>query len=133
MKKKRERQQCFSLFIFKKEFMAKDWYKKFLNSNKWKQCRNSYIEYRRSVDGGMCEECRENSGYIVHHTTLITQSNVNDPDIALNHKKMKYVCKSCHDMYEGHGINGTGRAKPLCIFDETGQPMSLREVDRTPP
>ena len=109
--------------------MAKDFAKSFYNSKRWQQCRNSYIAKRIAIDGGACEECRRQQGYIVHHKVILTQSNINDPDIALNHEKMKYVCKDCHDEYEGHGV-GHGKVKPLCIFDEHGQPISLREIDR---
>ena len=109
--------------------MAKDFAKSFYNSRRWQQCRNSYIAHRISVDGGVCEECRRQQGYIVHHKETLTQSNINDPNISLNHEKMKYVCKDCHDEYEGHGV-GHGKVKPLCIFDENGQPSSLREIDR---
>lgn len=83
------------------------------------------------IDGGMCEECHKKMGHIVHHTILLTKSNINNPDIALNHKLMKYVCKGCHDEYEGHG-NGHAKIRPLCIFDEQGQPISLREIDNPP-
>ena len=113
--------------------MAKEWYKSFLNSMRWKRCRDSYIKYRISVDGGMCEECGKNLGYILHHIKHITETNVNNPDIALSHDNLMYVCKDCHDMYEGHGIGGHGKIKPLCIFDENGQPISLRGIDRLPP
>lgn len=113
--------------------MAKDWYKAFLNSRRWLRCRDSYIDYRISIDGGICEECRKSLGYIVHHTILVTESNVNDPDITLNHELLKYVCKDCHDTYEGHGVGGHGKIKPLCVFDENGQPVSMREIDRLPP
>ena len=111
--------------------MAKDWSKSFYNSKKWLKCRDSYIADRVSKDGGVCEECKRQQGYIVHHEVTLTPDNINDPDISLNHKRMKYVCKDCHDTYEGHGV-GHRKVKPLCIFDEDGQPISLREID-TPP
>ena len=109
--------------------MAKDYAKSFYNSKKWQQCSDSYIAKRIAIDGGVCEECRWQQGYIVHHDVVLTQRNINDPDITLNHERMKYVCKDCHDEYEGHGV-GHGKAKPLCIFDDNGQPVSLREIDR---
>ncbi len=109
--------------------MAKNFAKSFYNSKRWQRCRNAYIAKRIAIDGGVCEECRRRQGYIVHHKVILTQSNISDPDIALNHEKMKYVCKDCHDEYEGHGV-GHGKVKPLCIFDEHGQPISLREIDR---
>ena len=112
--------------------MAKEWAKSFYNSKRWKKCRDSYIADRVAIDGGMCEECKEEQGYIVHHEILLTEQNINNPNIALNHKYLKYVCKDCHDEYEEHGI-GHKKVKALCLFDEDGQPISLREIDRVPP
>ncbi len=108
--------------------MAKEWSKSFYNSKKWKKCRDAYIAERIMIDGGLCEECRGQQGYIVHHTITLTQENISNPDIALNHRLMKYVCKDCHDQYEGHGV-GHDKVRPLCIFDDMGQPISLREID----
>lgn len=82
------------------------------------------------IDGGLCEECQEEQGCMVHHEVTLTEENINDPDISLNHELLKYVCKRCHDSYEGHGVGGHGKVKPLCIFDNDGQPISMREVDR---
>lgn len=109
--------------------MAKAWAKSFYNSKRWHRGRDSYIAYRISVDGGMCEECGEQPGYIVHHTVVLTPENINNADITLNPEKMKYVCKGCHDKYEGHGV-GHSKVKPLCIFDEHGQPISMRGCDK---
>lgn len=81
------------------------------------------------MDGGMCEECSSEQGCIVHHEVTLTPENIKNPDIALNHKLMKYVCKRCHDQYEGHGV-GNKKVKPLCVFDKYGQPISLREIDK---
>ena len=76
----------------------------------------------------MCEECHKNLGYIVHHKTAITEANVSDPDVTLSHDNLEYVCKDCHDMFEGHGL--ADKIKPLFVFDEDGQPISLREIDK---
>lgn len=112
--------------------MAKEWSKPFYNSKAWKVCRESYIAYRIMIDGGLCEECKAELGEMVHHTVTLTQDNIKDPDISLNHKLLRYVCKGCHDAYEGHGVGGHGKVKPLCIFDADGQPISLREIDNSP-
>lgn len=50
--------------------MAKEWAKPFYNSKQWKQCRKSYIAHRISIDGGMCEHCHRELGYIDHITEL---------------------------------------------------------------
>lgn len=107
--------------------MAKEFAKAFYNSKAWSQCRDSYIADRVATDGGMCEECHINLGYIVHHKVTLTESNIHDPDIALNHKYFEYVCKDCHDKFEGHGVGK--KIRPLFDFDSNGQPISLREID----
>lgn len=82
--------------------MAKEFAKSLYNSKAWRDCRQSYIDYRVSVDGGMCEECGEEIGYIVHHTILLTPDNIHDPSVSLNHEHLKYECKQCHDKEEKH-------------------------------
>lgn len=112
--------------------MAKEWAKPFYNSSRWRRCRDTYISSRLAIDGGLCEECRERPGYIVHHKVLLTPDNISDPDISLNDKLMEYVCKDCHDLFEGHGNSGT-HIKPVCRFDSQGQPIPLgRETDIPP-
>ncbi len=51
--------------------MAKDWAKAFYKSAAWQKCRDSYIAKRIAADGGLCEECQEELGYIVHHKIRI--------------------------------------------------------------
>lgn len=109
--------------------MAKEFAKAFYNSKAWKRCRDSFVSERIRIDGGVCMECKTEQGYIVHHKIVLTEDNIHDPMIALNHRNMMYVCKSCHDQYEGHGVGGHGKVKPLCIFDADGQPISLRRID----
>ena len=36
--------------------MAKEWAKSFYNGQKWKRCRNAFINERIGIDGGMCQE-----------------------------------------------------------------------------
>lgn len=112
--------------------MAKEWAKRFYNSKAWRMCRDSYISMRIAVDGGMCEQCRDEQGYIVHHKVMLTERNIKEPEITLNHHNLMYVCKHCHDEYEEHGV-GHKKVKCLCLFDENGQPISLRDIDRVPP
>ena len=102
----------------------KEFAKSFYNSKKWERCREAYISERMRIDGGLCEECRERLGYIVHHTITLTEDNINDPNIALNHEYLSYECKSCHDKHEGHGVNNKREAL-LVMFDEEGQPVPL--------
>lgn len=108
--------------------MAQEWAKAFYDSRRWKKCRNAYIQARIRIDGGMCEECHEKLGKIVHHRITLTQENISDSEVSLNHKYLEYVCKECHDNFDGHGLNKS--LPPLCIFDKDGQPISLREIDQ---
>ena len=83
--------------------MARDFSRDFYNSAKWQRCRAAYIAHRRSVDGGLCEECHEKMGYIVHHRAALTPENINDPDIALGFGNLKYVCLDCHNEEHNSG------------------------------
>ena len=108
--------------------MARDFAEAFYKRSPWLRCKNAYIKNRIMIDGGICEECGSRSGYIVHHKILLTADNINNPQVSLNHENLEYVCKRCHDLFDGHGV---GKAhKPLCVFDEEGQPISMREIDR---
>ena len=104
--------------------MAKEYAYKFYHSKAWKDCKRSFISERIAVDGGMCQECGKQLGYIVHHRTHITPENILNPDITLNHGNLEYVCKDCHDKFDGHGVNNK-RQGLLVMFDENGQPCLL--------
>lgn len=111
--------------------MAKEFAKSFYNGRGWKKCKTAFISDRIAIDGGLCQVCQEATGYIVHHKVMLTAANITDPDVSLNFDNLMYVCKDCHDEFEGHGV-GT-KVKPLCVFDEEGQPISIREIDIAPP
>ena len=104
--------------------MAKVWAKSFYKSKAWQRCRESYIAERIMIDGGLCEVCHNNLGYIVHHRTHLTPDNINNPEIALKHDNLSYECKECHDKHEGHGIGNKGM-RLLVIFNADGQPVPL--------
>ncbi|MBR5421022.1 MAG: HNH endonuclease [Lachnospiraceae bacterium] len=110
--------------------MAQTWARPFYNSLAWVKTRELYIKTRMMIDGGLCEECHHSPGFIVHHKIILTEKNVNDLNVSLNFENLEYVCKSCHDSFEGHGAAGKGKAKAWCTFDEEGNPVSLREIDR---
>lgn len=80
--------------------MAREFAKRFYASKEWLRCRASYIAERQAIDGGMCETCHERPGYIVHHTVWLTPENINDLDVALNHKLLRYDCLVCHNKEE---------------------------------
>lgn len=105
----------------------KKWAQNFYTGSKWKKCREAYIAERNAIDGGLCEECGELPGYIVHHILSLNEVNISDPDIALNFKNLKYVCKICHDKFDGHFLNNNQKnkvnlSKRVLFFDESGDP-----------
>lgn len=100
----------------------KDFAKTFYKSARWKKCRGAYIASRIMKDGGLCEECHEAVGYIVHHKQLLNQQNIDNPSVTLSFKNLEYVCKECHDKFEGHGLN---RSNAVVLFDESGQPYPI--------
>ncbi len=99
--------------------MAKEFSKNFYNSKAWKRCRAAYINNRVLIDGGMCEKCKKELGYILHHKKELTPANIKDVDITLNHCNLEYVCHDCHNDEHKVGIN----KRLLCSFDENGQPV----------
>lgn len=103
--------------------MAKEFAKAFYKSKTWRKCRDAYIAERINIDGGLCEVCGEEPGYIVHHKILLTPNNINDSEIALNHKYLQYDCKKCHDCEEEHAFVKANTLK--CCFDKNGQPVPI--------
>ena len=59
---------------------------------------------------------KTSKGYIVHHLVTLTPENIGNPAVSLNHSLLAYVCKECHDAYEGHGLN---RGKPIGYVEPT--------------
>ena len=78
---------------------------------------------------GLCEDCHVNLEYIVHHTVELNHNNYKDPDISLNHDRLKYVCKKCHD--KEHGYCDRERNPKRVIFDSNGDviPVFVAEND----
>jgi hypothetical protein len=74
--------------------MAREFAKSFYASAAWKQCRRAFIA---STQDGLCNRCLLNPGKIVHHKTLLTPKNINDPSISLNHERLEYLCQDCHN------------------------------------
>ena len=71
--------------------------KQFYKTGAWKRARQAYIDYRLSIDGGICEVCGVEPGLIVHHKIWLDDFNCNDPDISLNHRNFRYECQTCHN------------------------------------
>lgn len=83
------------------ENMAQDFSRAFYNSAAWKSCRDSY---RRSK-GGLCEDCLQRgiirSGAEVHHIEELTPDNIGNPNVTLNWKNLRLLCKDCHAKRHG--------------------------------
>lgn len=107
----------------------KEYAKKFYMSKAWQACRRAYIAKRMGVDGGVCQVCGREQGYIVHHIVPLTEQNINNPNVSLNHNNLRFECKACHDEEEGHYLDGKGVKRLTCTFDENGQPAAdLRRI-----
>lgn len=108
--------------------MAKDFAVSFYNGMAWDACRTSFIKKRIRIDGGLCQKCRNAKGQIVHHTIELTAENITDPDIALNHDLLEYLCLDCHNAEPGH-FDSFGRmsgpVKRSCIFDDDGNVVGV--------
>ena len=82
--------------------MAREFAKSFYDSPAWKRVRKSFIALRMGTDGGMCQECHDRLGEIVHHRVWLTPDNINDSAVTLSCSNLEYVCHSCHDKIHGN-------------------------------
>ena len=73
--------------------MAKDFAKKFYNSKQWLRVREAF----RIVKFGMCERCGLSDSKHIHHKILLTELNINDPDITLGFNNLELLCHECHN------------------------------------
>ena len=76
--------------------MAQEWAKPFYRSKAWQRCRESYIQQRILIDGGVCEKCKKEIGMELHHIIFLKPSNIHDADITLNFDNLMWLCKDCH-------------------------------------
>ena len=69
---------------------------KFYHSKAWVDCRNAYLKYA----GGVCERCAAKGlvtpAEIVHHKIHLSESTLDDPQIALCFDNLEAVCRKCH-------------------------------------
>ena len=91
--------------------------KQFYKSTAWKRARQAFIDYRKAIDGGLSEICREEPGLIVHHIVWLDDENCNDSDISLNPKRFKYECLKCHNKERDLRKNVPGR----CLYGQDGE------------
>ena len=84
--------------------MARKFAGNFYKTSEWKRTRDLYA---KSV-GGLCEICWQNglvkSGEIVHHKIHLDETNIKNPDIALNFNNLQLVCRDCHAMLHSSSL-----------------------------
>lgn len=71
--------------------------KRWYDSPKWRVPRDIYKQHRIAIDGGLCEMCRAELGYIVDHITELNEHNFNDINIRLGWDNLQYICLNCHN------------------------------------
>lgn len=111
--------------------MAKEYAKGFYQSTQWERCRASYIAYRRTIDGGLCEICRERPGYIVHHKKHISPSTINNPSVTIDHQNLQYVCQDCHNAIHRGAAGGAIEGMVRYRFTPDGKLMPVSEAKGT--
>ena len=105
--------------------MASEFAGSFYQSPAWLRSRMSYIKKRQTIDGGICEVCRERPGVIVHHKIHLNSNNINDADISLSHSNLQFVCHACHDVIHGNTKREIDGMTKL-IFTADGQPVPMQ-------
>lgn len=89
---------------------------KFYKGGAWKRCRKAFVQWRVSVDGGMCQFCQKELGKIVHHIEWLTPENIGNPDVTLNFDNLAFACDACHNR-----IKDPAKAKKRYRFDADGR------------
>ena len=69
---------------------------KFYKTKAWKDCRATYL-----AEHSLCERCLAKGLIVparfVHHKVYLTEDNVKDPSISLNHANLEALCHDCHN------------------------------------
>lgn len=78
----------------------------------------------------MCEVCREEPGYIVHHKIWIDKSNIDDPETTLNFENLRYECLRCHNREERDGSRIPEERMNKYVFDANGDIVPVRDGRR---
>jgi 5-methylcytosine-specific restriction endonuclease McrA len=70
---------------------------KVYDSRKWRRVRKAYLESKHYI----CERCGQ-PATIVHHKKYLTDSNVENADIAYNIENLEALCLACHNLEHEH-------------------------------
>lgn len=106
-----------SFCVEKNDYSMRDFAKDFYNSQAWKQCRKSFVSYRR----GLCERCLSRGiykpGEIVHHKIHLTPDNIGDSNISLSFDNLQLLCRDCHALMhkpeKRYKVDELGRIIPV--------------------
>lgn len=100
--------------------MAGEKQRKFYDSKRWKASRRAYIAKRIILDGGLCERCRSRTGYIVDHIRELSEDNIGDYTISVDHSNFQYLCIPCHNVKTADDKMGRSSRQ---MFDDDGEPL----------
>ena len=98
----------------------KAWAERFYNGKAWRSCRRLYLD---SI-GHLCERCSTKynpvPAKIVHHKKALTQENITDINVTLNHANLEALCQTCHNQEtfgkkepERYKFDSEGRVVPI--------------------
>lgn len=93
----------------------KDFAYRFYSSKQWKHCRESY----KKIMHYQCEMCG-GVGEIVHHKIVLDAVNINDPNVALNYRNLRLLCRKCHGL-----MHGTQTTVEGVRFDDNGDLVAI--------
>lgn len=97
--------------------MAKDFSRRFYNSQAWVKTAKAFKESKF----GLCEKCGK-VGEEVHHVIPLTPDNINNPDVSLNWNNLMLLCRSCHELIEE---KAKATRDGIC-FNEYGQVVEIK-------
>lgn len=87
----------------------------FYNSKKWRRVSAAYLSSKHYL----CERCGK-PAQICHHKKWLNESNVNNPEIALNFENLEALCIDCHNAE--HGLR-----HDVAVFNSAGELVSVKE------
>lgn len=100
--------------------MAQGFAKKLYSSKAWQELRFNLILER----GPKCQACGalvlDTSRLIGHHKVLVTEHNVNNPEIVLNPNNIELICFACHNKEHKR----FGAKNERCVYVVYGAPLS---------
>ena len=87
----------------------------FYNSKEWRRVSAAYMSSKLYV----CERCGR-PAQICHHKKWLDDSNVHDPETALNFDNLEALCIECHNAE--HGLR-----HDITLFDDDGNVATVKE------